>query len=167
MGCSPCGITQAGAGYDQDEQHTGAHDMAVNSRVNANFPLPGVDQSSKGFRDNFSIIKSEIEALQGKRIQLTGDVSSDPTILDSGTGIAVLVTQGKVYRTSFTSADVALGILQITHDLGEQYVIVQVSNNLNQVIMPDAITLTNVTSCTINLTSFGVISGVWHAVIRG
>lgn len=141
--------------------------MAVNSRVNANFPLPGVDQSSKGFRDNFSIIKSEIEALQGKRIQLIGDVSSTATILDSGTGITVLVTQGKVYRTSFTSVDVALGVLQIQHDLGEQYVIVQVSNNLNQVVIPDMVTLTSVTTCTVNLASFGIISGVWHAVIRG
>ena len=35
------------------------------SNVNPNFPVPGIDQSSKGFRDNFSIIKEEIETLQG------------------------------------------------------------------------------------------------------
>lgn len=141
--------------------------MAVNSRVNANFPLPGIDQPSKGFRDNFSIIKSEIEALQGKRIQLIGDVTGGPTTLDSGTGIVVISTTGKVFRKSFTSVDVTLGQLVLTHNLGEQYVIVQISNNLNQVVIPDLITLTSTTTCTVDLSSFGVVSGVWHAVCRG
>jgi hypothetical protein len=141
--------------------------MVAQSRVNANFPLPGVDQSSKGFRDNFSVIKSEIEALQGKRLQLVGDVSSQPVMLDSGTGVTMILTQGKVYRTSFTITDVALGLLTINHGLGEQFVIVQVSNNLNHIIVPDQITLTDTTSCVVNLSSYGVITGVWHAVVRG
>lgn len=141
--------------------------MVAQSRVNPNFPLPGVDQSSKGFRDNFSVIKSEIEALQGKRIQLVGDVTSSPTMLDGGTALAVIQTQGKVFRASFTSSQVALGLITIQHGLGEQHVIVQVSNNLNQVIVPDQITLTDATSCVINLSSFGTITGVWHVVIRG
>ena len=141
--------------------------MAVLSRVNANFPLPGIDQPSKGFRDNFTIIKSEIEALQGKRIQLIGDVAGGPTILDSGTGTVVITTVGKVFRYSFTSANVNLGFVTVNHNLGQQYVIVQVSNNLNQVVVPDAITLTNVNSCSIELSSFGLIAGTWHVVCRG
>lgn len=141
--------------------------MAVTSRVNPNFPLPGVDQSSKGFRDNFTIIKSEIEALQGKRIQLVGDVSGGPTILDSGTGIVVIPTQGKIHVQNFTVADLSGGSLTVTHDLGSQYVLVQVSNHLNQVIQPDQITLTNTVSCVVDLTSYGAISGVWHVVCRG
>lgn len=52
--------------------------MAVGSRINANFPIPGVDQSSRGFRDNFATIKQELENLQGKHIQLTGAFLSDP-----------------------------------------------------------------------------------------
>ena len=66
--------------------------MAVFSRVNPTFPIPGVDQSSKGFRDNFQIIKTEIEALQGKTIQLTGDVNSTPVSVDSGNGPIVITT---------------------------------------------------------------------------
>lgn len=52
--------------------------MTVGSRVNPNFPIPGIDQSSRGFRDNFAIIKQEIENLQSKRIQVTGAFISNP-----------------------------------------------------------------------------------------
>ena len=59
--------------------------MAVGSKINPNFPIPGIDQSSKGFRDNFGIIKTEIEHLQGKRIQLVGSLVSDPVEVGAGT----------------------------------------------------------------------------------
>jgi hypothetical protein len=52
--------------------------MGIGSKVNPNFPIPGLDQSSKGFRDNFAIIKREIEGIQGTTIQLIGGVVSDP-----------------------------------------------------------------------------------------
>lgn len=58
--------------------------MAVGSRINVNFPIPGVDQSSRGFRDNFGTIKQEIENLQGKHIQLTGSFISDPVEIGNG-----------------------------------------------------------------------------------
>ncbi len=64
--------------------------MVAISRVNPNYPIPGIDQSSKGFRDNFSTIKSELEALQGKNIVLTGDVQAAPMMIDSGTGDVVI-----------------------------------------------------------------------------
>lgn len=64
--------------------------MVAISRVNPNFPIPGIDQSSKGFRDNFSTIKSEIEALQGKSIVLTGDVQTTSALIDSGSGDIVI-----------------------------------------------------------------------------
>lgn len=58
--------------------------MSVGSKVNANFPIPGVDQSSRGFRDNFGIIKQEIENLQSKHIQLVGAFISDPIEIGNG-----------------------------------------------------------------------------------
>lgn len=67
--------------------------MAVGSDINPNFPLPGIDQSSRGFRDNFSTIKQEIENIQSKQIQLTGDCVSDPILIDSGSGIITVNTQ--------------------------------------------------------------------------
>lgn len=67
--------------------------MAINSNINPNFPLPGIDQSSRGFRDNFSYAKTEIENLQGKQIQLTGDCVSEPILIDSGTGALSINTR--------------------------------------------------------------------------
>lgn len=67
--------------------------MAVNSNINPNFPLPGIDQSSRGFRDNFSYAKQEIENLQSKQIQLYGDVVSDAITIDSGSGVVAINTQ--------------------------------------------------------------------------
>lgn len=64
--------------------------MTVGSRINPNFPIPGVDQSSRGFRDNFSIIKSEIEDLQAKNIQIVGGLISDPVGVGNGRGDIVI-----------------------------------------------------------------------------
>lgn len=58
--------------------------MAVGSNVNPNFPIPGIDQDSRGFRDNFATIKQEIENIQSKTVQFAGGVVSDPVLIDSG-----------------------------------------------------------------------------------
>ena len=141
--------------------------MPVVSRVNPNFPLPGIDQPSKGFRDNFAIIKSEIEALQGKTIQLSGDVVSNPVLIDSGTGPVLLIANSKVFRDTFSNGDLVAGILTVNHNLNRQIVVVQVSNNLNQVIVPDLVTLTASNRVTVDLTSYGTLSGNWNVIVRG
>ena len=141
--------------------------MAINSRVNPNFPLPGIDQSSKGFRDNFTIIKTEIEALQGKSIQLVGDISSVPTVLDGGTTPTVIVTTSKVYRKSFTNSEVSGGEIVVTHNLGNKIVMVQVSDDSDNVIAPDQIKLLNSTQVQIVLGSFVPLTGLWNVIVRG
>ena len=52
--------------------------MAIGSNVNPNYPVPGLDQSSKGFRDNFATIKKELESLQRTSIQVQGALNSAP-----------------------------------------------------------------------------------------
>ena len=64
--------------------------MTIGSKINPNFPIPGIDQSSKGFRDNFGTIKKEIEDLQGKRIQLVGSLISDPIEIGNGTNDVIV-----------------------------------------------------------------------------
>jgi hypothetical protein len=64
--------------------------MTVGSNVNPNFPIPGVDQSSRGFRDNFATIKNEIENLQSKSIQLVGSLISDPVQIGNDTGDVII-----------------------------------------------------------------------------
>ena len=63
--------------------------MVAYSQVNPNFPIPGIDQSSRGFRDNFSAIKTELENIQGKTITLVGDVSGN-ALIDSG-GLDIII----------------------------------------------------------------------------
>ncbi len=141
--------------------------MTVNSQVNPNFPLPGLDQPSKGFRDNFTIIKQEIEALQGKQIQLVGEVQSAPTQLGAGSTIAQIVTQSSVYRQSFQTSDVSGGEIVISHNLGNKIVLVQVSDDLDQIVQPDAVTLLNTTQLRLTFTSFVPFTGTWNVIVRG
>lgn len=75
--------------------------MAIGSNVNPNFPIPGIDNSSKGFRDNFSAIKAEIEALQSKRIVITGGATGDALIDGSNNDIII--------NTTVTSPSVSAG----------------------------------------------------------
>lgn len=141
--------------------------MAVISRVNPNFPIPGIDQSSRGFRDNFLTIKTEIENLQSKSITLIGDVNSQPILLDSGASPVIIPTTGLVYRRTFSTANLVAGVLTVNHNLGNAIVLVQVSNNSNQVITPDSITLTSNTNCIIDLSSFLPLVGTWNVIVRG
>ena len=64
--------------------------MTVGSNVNPNYPIPGVDQSSRGFRDNFATIKTEIENLQSKNIQLAGSLISEPVQIGNGIGDIII-----------------------------------------------------------------------------
>jgi hypothetical protein len=72
-----------------------------------------------------------------------------------------------VHRQSFTNANLTAGILTITHALGQQFVNVQVMDNGNRVIYPDEITLSSATQFSVDLTSFGTISGSWNLVAVG
>jgi hypothetical protein len=140
--------------------------MAVISRVNPNFPVPGIDQSSKGFRDNFATIKTEIENLQAKTILLTGDVVAGPILIDSGNSPVIIPTTGLVFRQNFVAGNLVAGSLTVTHNLGQQIVLVQVSNNLNQVITPDSVTLTSTSALTISFASFIPLVGTWNVIVR-
>ncbi|CAB4122803.1 hypothetical protein UFOVP29_73 [uncultured Caudovirales phage] len=146
--------------------------MAVNSNINPNFPLPGIDQSSRGFRDNFSTAKKEIENLQSKQIQLFGDCVSDPIAIDSGSGVIAINTQvlfhsltvsgnqhGMLFNNSgiitsssvyYDSANVRVGINTTTPraslDVKNGIVIVGNTNTLTISSTVDARILTNTTN---------------------
>jgi hypothetical protein len=69
--------------------------MAIDTNLglvyNQNYPIAGVDQSSQGFRDNFSVLKRAIENLQ----DASNSASSIFSITSSiGTGGAVRITVG-------------------------------------------------------------------------
>lgn len=151
--------------------------MTVRSRVNPNFPLPGIDQSSKGFRDNFSIIKTELESLQNKSIQLTGDVKSSPIDFGAGDSPILITTSGKSFIFTFTNASpqLASGSLTVTHNFGTNFgsttkvVSVVVANATSEMIVPDGVTFTSTNVVTIDLTTVaGTISSTpWSVLVRG
>jgi len=63
-----------------------------------------------------------------------------------------------VYRQSFTAANLVNGVLTVPHGLS-QYCQVTVYNTNNRQIIPDEVIATSPTSCAIELTSYGSISG--------
>lgn len=72
-----------------------------------------------------------------------------------------------VYRLAFTNANLVANALTVTHSLGQQFVSVSISDNTNKTILPDDITLSNSTSCSIDFTSFGALTGTWNVVVIG
>jgi hypothetical protein len=73
----------------------------------------------------------------------------------------------RVFEQSFTSATLVSGILTVTHNLGKRYGNVNVVNNSNQLIIPDNVTYTSTTALSIDLTSYGTITGTWTVNVQG
>lgn len=84
--------------------------MAVNSNVNPNFPIPGIDQSSRGFRNNFATTKEEIENLQSKNIRLSGIVTGGPVQIGDGTGDIVIPTALDIYEVPAAGSNLSVQI---------------------------------------------------------
>jgi len=77
----------------------------------------------------------------------------------------VSVNSSTSYIKSFVNGDLVAGVLTVAHNLGYQYLLAQVYDDSNILILPDAITLTDSNNLSIDLTSYGVLSGTWHAVM--
>ena len=96
------------------------------------------------------------------------------TIPNGGTGATTAAAARtalgatSVFPISFTNASLTSGLLTVTHTLGRQYVSVSVYDDNNKKIPTvDDVTCSSITSCTIDLTSFGTLTGTWNAVIVG
>ena len=82
----------------------------------------------------------------------------------TGTGSATGSTATSVV-VSFTNSDLVNGIATLTHNLNQQYVHVQVfDNNGVAVGFADSITASTVNTVSVDLHSFGAISGTWSCV---
>ncbi len=69
------------------------------------------------------------------------------------------------FRLAFDNADLAAGVLTVTHSLGFLTQQVTVSDDGDDVIIPDMINFVDATELTIDLSSFGVITGTWNVVV--
>lgn len=72
------------------------------------------------------------------------------------------ITIARVASGSFTNATLVSGVLTATHGLGNQWPNVTIYDNNNRRICPDEITATSGTVVTIDLTTFGTITGTWR-----
>lgn len=63
---------------------------------------------------------------------------------------------------TFTDSSLTTGALTITHNLNNQAPIIFVYDNNNRWIVPDEITATSVNAATVDLTSFGTLTGTWR-----
>ena len=66
------------------------------------------------------------------------------------------------YLTSFENADLTAGVVTITHSLATRYVICTVFDNNGKIIMPDEITTVDNNSLTLDLSSYGTLTGTWR-----
>jgi hypothetical protein len=69
------------------------------------------------------------------------------------------------YNVSFTNASLSGGILTVNHALAVDYPNVTVYDNNKKVILPDDITSVTSNQLTIDLSSYGTITGTWYAVV--
>lgn len=76
------------------------------------------------------------------------------------------ISSGK-YGVSFVDGDLTAGVLTITHDLDVQYPVVSVFDNSGKQVTPDEVTSTGVNTCTVDLSSYGTLTGTYNAVVVG
>lgn len=72
---------------------------------------------------------------------------------------------GNSYTDSFVNADLTAGILAVTHNLATQVVHATIYDGSNNQVTPDEITLVNTNSLSVDLSSFGTISGTWNVKV--
>jgi len=69
------------------------------------------------------------------------------------------------YETTFDNGDLSSGILSVTHNLGNKIVKVVVANNSDEEVIPTDITFTDTNSLSVDLSSYGTITGTWTVVV--
>ncbi len=70
------------------------------------------------------------------------------------------------YLGSFVDGDLSSGVLTITHNLGNQYVsVIIIDNNDNLIALPDEVTMTSTTVATVDLSSYGTLTGTWRYTV--
>jgi len=69
------------------------------------------------------------------------------------------------FRQPFVDGDLSSGVLTVNHNLNSQYVSVTVYNNSGLIIIPDDVDAVTANQITIDLTSYGALTGTYQAVI--
>lgn len=120
--------------------------------------------------------------LSGTFVQKSGDTMTGFLTLNGNPGsalhaapkqyvdsaiVAGVASKTTAYRTSFTNATLSSGSLTVTHGLNQQFVQLIIYDNNNKQLQPDDITATSATVSTVDLSSFGTLTGTWNVVVIG
>jgi hypothetical protein len=97
----------------------------------------------------------------------TTATSADATGTVIKNGSPTAQTTAVRYTRSFTNSDLVAGVLTVTHNTGNRYVVVAVYSNTSVQVTPDTVTATSTTVCTIDLSSQGVLTGTWNLSLVG
>lgn len=74
------------------------------------------------------------------------------------------LTVANIFRNSYVNPSTSI---TVTHNLGQKYVTVTVFDENDKQILPDEITATSTTVATLDITSYGTITGTWNVVVTG
>ena len=70
------------------------------------------------------------------------------------------------YIMTFDNTSLSAGVLTVTHNFGHQYPGMPiVTDNSGKMIVPDEVTFTTANAFTVDLSSFGAITGTWRVVV--
>jgi hypothetical protein len=89
-------------------------------------------------------------------------VANGGTGAATATGARTTLGAAGVASATFTNTNLVAGILTVNHNLGNQWPDVTIYDNNNKEIHPDDVTATSVTAATVDLTTFGTLSGNWR-----
>jgi len=122
--------------------------------------VSGADEKTKVSANDTTAGYLNGKLVAGSKIVLTeNDDAGNETLTIS------LQNTGTSYSKAFTNADLVTGILTVTHNLSNKYCIVQIFDDNDIMILPDTITLIDTSSLTIDLTSYGAITGTWNVIV--
>ena len=77
------------------------------------------------------------------------------------------IVASRIVRGTFANAGLTAGVIALGHNLNVTSVLVQIFDELNQMVLPDALTLTDSNTTTVDLSSYGTISGTWSYIVFG
>jgi hypothetical protein len=159
--------TDGYSGYSGVSGFSGSSGHSGYSGFSGHSGLPGAGIVAKGAWDAFTPynVNDMVRYEPGNWVSIqdanTGNVPEDGAwwTTFSNVGVAGEYTQG------FTNADLFSGILNVPHFLGRMYPVVQMSDNNNMILAPDDVEFIDANNLTIDVSSFGVISGSWHVSV--
>jgi hypothetical protein len=79
--------------------------------------------------------------------------------------VTIAGSAADTYTETFVDGDLTAGSIAITHSLNDQYPLVQIYDNSDNLIIPDEVTATSVSVSTLDLSGYGTLVGTYRVVI--